>query len=110
MEGVAQVAEETVDTARALHAVVEQGRKRLLGNDDVTVLSLRLFELLPKNPILSVNRAMELLSCSRPAAAKALDALESAEIMFPRDHHRRNRVLIFDEYLSYLRQDTELDG
>ncbi|MCK6514343.1 Fic family protein [Myxococcota bacterium] len=108
LEGVAEVAEETVATARALHAVVEQGRKRLLGSDDVTVLSLRLFELLPKNPILSVNRVMELLSCSRPAAAKALDALESAEIMLPRDHQRRNRVTVFDEYLSHLRQDTEL--
>ncbi|MCK6521602.1 Fic family protein [Myxococcota bacterium] len=109
LEGVALIAAETVDTARALHAVVETSRQRLLHHEDATVLSLRLFELLPKNPLLSVSRAMTLLGCSRPAAAKALDVLEAAEIMLPRDDHRRGRVLMFEEYLSYLRQDTELE-
>ena len=68
LEGVAVVAEEAVVTARNLHSVVDELRARLLARADATVLSLRLFERLPDHPILTVNRVVDLLECSRPAA------------------------------------------
>lgn len=108
LEGVAVVAEEAVTTARRLHAVVAQSRARLVARDDATVISVRLFELLPEHPILTVNRAVQLLDCSRPAAAKALRVLEAAEVLKPLDARKKNRAVVFKEYLDYLREGTEL--
>ncbi len=75
---------------------------------DTTVLSIRLFDLLPDHPIVTVNRVVELLHCSRPAAAKALRVLEAAEVLKPLDERKKNRAVVFNEYLDHLREGTEL--
>jgi Fic family protein len=108
LEGVATVADEAVSTARRLHVIVSANRDRLLAAEDATVLSLRLFELLPRHPILTVNRVIELLHCSRPAAGKAVRVLEGAGILRPLDERKRNRTVVFEDYLAHLRQGTEL--
>jgi Fic family protein len=108
LEGVAVVAEEAVVTARRLYAIVAQGRSRLMAREDVTVMSIRLFELLPEHPILTVNRAVELLDCSRPAAAKALRVLEAAKVLHAIDDRKKNRAVVFKAYLDNLREGTEL--
>jgi hypothetical protein len=43
-----------------------------------------------------------------PAAGKAVRALEAAGIVRPLDERKRNRTLMFDDYLAPLRQGTEL--
>jgi hypothetical protein len=91
-----------------LHAIVAQSRARLVARDDATVISIRLFELLPVHPILTVNRVVQLLGCSRPAAAKALRVLEAAEILQALDARKKNRAVVFKEYLDNLREGTEL--
>ncbi len=108
LEGVAAVAEEAIATARRLHTIVGEGRKRLLAREDATVLSLRLFELLPQHPLITVNRAVDLLDCSRPAAAKALRVLEAAAVLQPLDARKKNRTLVFREYLDHLREGTDV--
>lgn len=108
LEGVTEVADEAVATARRLHVMVAQNRDRLLARDDATVFSLRLFELLPEHPILTVNRTVELLNCSRPAAGKAVRILEAAGIVRPLDERKKNRTVVFEDYLAHLRQGTEV--
>jgi len=110
LEGVTEVADEAVATARRLHVIVEQNRERLLARDDATVFSLRLFELLPEHPILTVNRTVELLNCSRPAAGKAVRILEAAGIVRPLDERKKNRTVVFEDYLAHLRQGTEVSS
>jgi Fic family protein len=108
LEGVAVVAEESVATARKLHDIVARGRSRLHVREDATVLALRLFEMLPQHPILTVQRAVELLACSRPAAGKALRVLEAAQLLAPLEKRRKSRTWVFSEYLDVLREGTEL--
>jgi len=108
LEGVAVVAEEAVATARRLHEIVAQSRARLMAREDATVISIRLFDLLPNHPIVTVNRVVELLDCSRPAAAKALRVLEAAEVVHALDDRKKNRAVVFKEYLDHLREGTEL--
>jgi Fic family protein len=108
LEGVATVAEEAIATARRLHTIVSEARERLLAREDATVLSLRLFELLPQHPLITVNRAVDLLDCSRPAAAKALRVLEAAAVLEPLDARKKNRTLVFKEYLDHLREGTDV--
>ncbi len=107
LEGVEVVAREATATARRLHGIVTASRERLLARRDVTVLGLRLFELLPDHPVVTVSRAVELLDCSRPAAGKALRILEDAGVLRPLDDRKKNRALGFGAYLDELRQDTE---
>lgn len=109
LAGVAEVAEESVTTARGLHEIVDRGRRQLLAREDATVISLRLFDVLPRHPLLTVNRTVDLLDCSRPAAAKALRILEDAEILRPLDDRKRNRALVYEEYVGLLRVGTELE-
>lgn len=108
LEGVAVVAEEAIATARRLHAIISRSRARLVARDDATVMSVRLFEHLPEHPILTVNRVVGLLGCSRPAAAKALRVLEAADILHALDDRKKNRAVVFKEYLDDLREGTEL--
>jgi Fic family protein len=108
LEGVAIASEEAVSTARRLHAIVTRNRARLVARDDATVMSIRLFELLPEHPILTVNRVVNLLDCSRPAAAKALRVLEAAEVLHALDERKKNRSVAFKEYLDNIREGTEL--
>lgn len=108
LEGVAAVAEEAVATARQLHTIVTRSRARLVARGDATVMSIRLFEALPEHPILTVSRAVGLLNCSRPAAAKALRVLEAAQVMRALNEGKRDRAIVFGEYLDCLRQGTEL--
>ncbi len=108
LEGIAVVAEEATATARRLHGIVTASRERVLVREDATVFSLRLFELLPEHPIVTVNRVVQMLGCSRPAAGKALRILEAAEVLRPLDDRKKNRALLFGEYLDELRQGTEL--
>ncbi len=108
LEGVAVVAAEAVTTARRLHAIVSESRERLLARDDATVFSLRLFELLPQHPIVTVNRVVDLLGCSRPAAAKAVRVLEAAGVLQALDDRKKNRAAVFREYLDHLREGTEV--
>ena len=78
--------------------------------EDVTVMSIRLFEILPEHPILTVSRVVDLLNCSRPAAAKALRVLEAAGVLDALDDRKKNRAVVFKEYLDNLREGTELQN
>ena len=51
---------------------------------------------------------VELLDCSRPAAAKALRVLESADILVAFGERKKNRALVFRDYVDHLREGTEL--
>lgn len=108
LEGVAVVADEAVGTARRLHEVVTAGRAALLARPDATVIALRLFELLPEHPVVTVSRVVALLDCSRPAAGKAVQVLEDAGILAPVDARKRDRAWQFTRYVAILRAGTEL--
>lgn len=46
--------------------------------------------------------------CSRPAATKALRVLEAADVLHALDDRKKNRAVVFKEYLDHLREGTEV--
>ncbi|MDX9719901.1 MAG: Fic/DOC family N-terminal domain-containing protein [Myxococcota bacterium] len=58
-----------------------------------------------KQPSLTVNRVIELLDCSR----KAVRVLEAAGIERPLER-KKNRTVVFEDYLAHLRTGTELSA
>ena len=100
--------EEATAMVRRLHGIVSVCRERVLVREKATVFSLKLFELLAEHPVVTVNRVVEMLDCSWPAAGKALRIPETALALRPLDDRKKNWALVFGEYLDELRQGAEL--
>lgn len=102
LEGVHVIAEEAVSMAGGLHEIVREDRTTVLALPAATLAAIRLFELLPRNPVLTVSRTMALLGLSRPPAQKAVDLLEDARILKETSGRRRDRVYHYHRYLERL--------
>jgi Fic family protein len=108
LEGVATVADEAVRDARSLFALVEQDRTRLLGSAGVSVSTLRLFDELPRHPVVTLASVVKLLRTTKPTAASAASRLERAGILAETTGRQRDRVFTYAEYLKRLRSGTDL--
>jgi hypothetical protein len=61
LQGVTTIADEAVASARELYALVNADRPRVLLVDGISVVALRLFEVLPRHPIVNVGAVMRIL-------------------------------------------------
>lgn len=71
---------------------------------------MRLFQLLPRNPIVTVASAMKLIDTSKPTATKAIEILLEQDILTETTGRKRDRSFAYTAYLSNLREGTDLDG
>lgn len=108
LEGVATIATEATDAARDLFALVTADRERVLAAQKSTLAAARLFELLPRHPILTIGVAMRLLSTTRPTATKAAATLVDVGILIETSGKKRDQKFAYASYLDRLRQGTEL--
>ncbi len=108
LEGVATIADEAVASARELFELVTADRARLLATEGVSLGALRLFELLPRRPIVSVASATELLATTKPTAGKAVELLVAAGVLVESTGKRRDRSFAYRAYLDRLQAGTEL--
>jgi Fic family protein len=108
LEGVATIAEEAVATARELFALITADRQRLLERETTSAAALRLFELLPRHPIVTVASITRLLEVSKPTARRALGGLLESGIVEEITGKKRDRSFAYRAYLDRLRVGTEL--
>jgi Fic family protein len=108
LESVREAAEDGVDAARRLFAVLGRDRPEVVGSPDATVTSIRLYDVLPQHPIITLSLATGLLEMSKPTAAKAIAALTQAGILREITGRRRDRAYAYDAYLKVLSEDTAL--
>lgn len=108
LDGVATIADEAVQSARDIFALVATDRARVLAQDGSSIFALRLFELLPNHPILSTASAVRLLDTTKPTATRAIEALLEAGILVETTGRRRDRVFAYQAYIDCLRIGTEL--
>ncbi len=108
LDGVATIADEAVGSARELFALVAADRARLLSSDGVSVLALRLFELLPRRPIVTVASAVKLVETTKPTAGRAIELLVNAGVLVETTGRKRDRSYVYRTYLDRLRIGTEL--
>jgi Fic family protein len=108
LDGVATTADEAVASAHDLWAVVTQDREVLLTSSETTVPALRLFELLPKHPVLTVATVVRLLQTSKPTAARAVESLRKAGVLVETTGRQRDRWFAYERYLDRLKVGTEL--
>ncbi len=110
LEGVAIISEEAIASVRGLFAIASADRNRVLANKSATVPALRLLELLPRHPIVTVAATMNLVDVSKPTATRAIGILVEVGILAETTGRRRDRSFAYKAYLDRLRVGTDLDG
>ena len=110
LEGVRVTADETTATVRDLFALVSSDRAAALAHPATTVTAARLFEELPRHPIVTVAGVTEFLGATKPTVGKAIGALVDAGILVETTGRRRDRVFSYAAYLDLLREGTELES
>lgn len=108
LDGVASVARDAVGSARELLAIVAADRARLLAQDETSIYALRLFELLPRHPIVTVAAVMKLVDTTKPTAGRAIELLEAAGVLAETTGKRRDRSYAYRRWLDRLGAGTEL--
>ena len=85
-------------------------RARVLAHDGMSVIALRLFELLPRHPIVTVASVMKLVDTTKPTAGRAIELLVAANVLVETTGRKRDRCFMYRSYLDRLRVGTELGG
>jgi len=99
---VREAADDGVAVAERLFALVGRDRRRLLHARTATIHAVRLFDLLPNSPIVTLPRTIGLLKTTKPTASKAIDVLVNAGILGETTGRRRDRVYAYHAYLRAL--------
>ena len=106
---MATIANEAVDSARDLFALASADRNRLLQSGTASVTALRLFEALPRHPIVTVASAMTLVEATKPTATRAIDALVANDVLMEVTGRKRDRSFAYQAYMNQLRLGADLD-
>ena len=104
---IRESAEDGVSAARRLFTLLSRDRRAVVNHKATTVTAIRLFDLLPEHPIVTLTRMMELLKTTKPTAGKAIDALCKAGILDETTGRQRDRIYAYGAYLKVLAEDTD---
>ena len=104
---VTEAADDGVTTAQGLFTLLNKHRQKLVNHAAVTVSAIRLFDLLPSHPMVTLARAIELLDTTKPTASKAIDALTKVGVLKEITGKQRDRIYAYHGYLQLLTNDTE---
>lgn len=102
LECVGGAADDGVAAAKRIFALLGEDRQNVVGHATATVSSVRLFDQLPKQPIITLAKAMEILGVSKPTALKAIDSLQQSGVLREITGKQRDRVYAFERYLAVL--------
>lgn len=107
LQCVTEAADDAVSAARQLFNFIAQGRKSLMDDEEGSMHAMRLFDLLPANPVITLNRAIKLMEVSKPTAIRSLALLRKVGILKETTGKQRDRIYTFHRYLRLLTPDTE---
>ena len=102
LEGICVAAQEAVQTSQRLFQLIDKDRKRLIASPKAVVPAIRLFELLPNHPAITINQVVKLLETTKPTAAKAINVLVNLGILDEKTGAKRNRVFGYKKYMELL--------
>jgi Fic family protein len=108
LDGVRTIADEAVSSARELFGLIASDRSQILAHESMSVVALRLFELLPRHPVLTAATVMKLVNTTKPTAGRAIELLTSAGVLIETTGKKRDRTYVYQRYLDRLKVGTEL--
>ncbi len=102
LDCVKDAADDGARIAQAIHALMGRDRARVVHHERATITVVKLLDLLPANPVLTVPRASELLGITAPPARKAIDLLEELGVLHETTGKQRDRAYAYHDYLELL--------
>jgi Fic family protein len=108
LECLREAADDGVAAARRLFALLGRHRRAIVNDPAATVSAVRLYDLLPVHPVVTLATATELLDTSKPTASKAIAMLEDAGVLREITGRQRDRAYAYEAYLAVLAEDTAL--
>ncbi len=107
---VREAADDAVSAAQRLFCLVGEDRRKVAAHPAATVTAIRLLDLLPDHPIVTLAMTTALLGATKPTAGKAIEMLTEAGVLEEMTGRRRDRAYAYRSYLAVLSEDTELPG
>lgn len=107
LQCVRESSDDGVGAARRIFHLIDRDRRALVRGTAATVTAVRLFDLLPNHPVITMPRAMELLRTTKPTAGKAISVLVRSDILEETTGKQRDRIYAYRGYLKVLAEDTE---
>lgn len=107
LECMAEAADDAVASAQKLFAVTSADRIKVAAHAKTTVATIRMVNLLPSNPIITLPLAIKLLDVSKPTAVRTIELLQDAGVLRETTGRRRDRVYAYHHYLQVLMPDTD---
>lgn len=108
LEGVKQTAEDAVNTAQRLSRMFQDDRSRIKTIGRRAGSALHVYEALKINPILNLSAAKHRTGLSFPTTSSAMEALVRQGIAQEITGKRRDRLFVYNQYLSILNEGTEV--
>lgn len=108
LRGVVACADEAVELTRELARITAEDRARLIAHPDASVAAVRLFELLIRQPMVTISAIVGELDMSKPTAGRAVDILVSLRILSETTGKKRDRTFAYARYSDKLRAGSEL--
>lgn len=109
IEGVRLTADGAVSTAQRLAEMFREDRSRIEPKGRRAGSALRVHEALKARPITSMQETRRATGLSFPAVSSAMDLLVELGIARELTGKRRNRLFVYDRYLTTLNEGTEAD-
>ena len=107
LAGVHQTAEGAVSTTQQLSAMFKEDRKRIEKAGRRAGSALRLHDAIKARPLLSLQEICRISGLTFPTASTAMDRLVELGIARELTGRRRNRLFVYDRYLTILNEGTE---
>ena len=107
LEGVEETARGAVQTARRLIDLFETDSRRVQQTGRAAPNALRVLAALRERPVLTLKHLRDAHKMTFPTAGKAMQSLLKTGIARELTGQRRNRVFVYDAYLSILNEGGE---
>jgi len=108
LECVRESADDGVNAAKRLFKLLGDDRRLVVGHQAATLTVVRLFDLLPEHPMVTLPSVIGLLETTKPTAGKAIDVLRRAGVLGETTGKKRDRIYAYNRYLKVLSEDTSL--
>ena len=107
--GVAKTASEAVHCAKKITKLLARDRDKIINLSQSTITAVKLFELIPEHPAITVAQAAQLLATTRQTAHSTIEILQQAGILYEITGRKRSRIFCYTAYVDLLKEGTELD-
>ena len=106
LQCVREAANDGVDAAKRLFALLSKDRQAVAASEAATVPAIQLLDVLPEYPMITLLKVMDVLEISKPTAIRTVDTLTRIGILKETTGRQRDRIYAYEAYLKVLAEDT----